>query len=206
MDPRSLHQKYASGKYAELYLDLVWTHSVIVSEIALRIADKIKFANLDLDLIKNGSLLHDIGMYMCHDQELNPEAKIPELQHGFEGAQILAKEGLDIKLQRFCLTHTATGLTAEDIERENLRMEIKDYLPVTVEEEIVCYADKFHTKYPAFSKYEKIAERIGKFDSNRYVRLDTFRRKYGIPDLSDLVEEYAIWSAEIDRRINEIAT
>ena len=84
-----------------------------------------------------------------------------------------------------------------------MEVEIKDYVPVTIEEELVTYADKFHTKYPAFDPYEIIFERIAKYDPNRKVRLENLRMKYGIPNLEDLREKYADWSIDINLRINQ---
>src|SRR5690606_25667612 len=109
------------------------------------------------------------------------------------------------KIQRFCLVHTATGLTLNDLVREGLPTDEGDLVPVTLEEEIVTYADKFHTKHPAFDSYETIKKRIAKYDPSRAVRLDNFRMKFGIPDTTELAKKYKQWSADIDDKISSIS-
>jgi uncharacterized protein len=203
---KELHQKHKQGDFPELYFELVWTHSDIVRQIAVRLADTLeetKSIKVNREILEAGALLHDIGMYPCYDDELNTSSKLIPLQHAFVGGSIVRSEGFGEEYARFCEVHTATGLTKEDIERENLEVEIKDYVPVTVEEELVTYADKFHTKYPAFDPYEMISERISKYDPNRKVRLDNLRMKYGIPNLEDLKEKYEDWSKDINIRINK---
>jgi uncharacterized protein len=42
--------------------------------------------------------------------------------------------------------HTGTGLTLQQIERQQLPLPHEDFSPETLEEQIVCYADKFYSK------------------------------------------------------------
>ncbi|MFI3239735.1 MAG: phosphohydrolase, partial [Bacteroidales bacterium] len=42
--------------------------------------------------------------------------------------------------------HTGSGLTATEIASARLPLPIRDMLPVTVEERLICYADKFYSK------------------------------------------------------------
>jgi uncharacterized protein len=42
--------------------------------------------------------------------------------------------------------HTGTGLTAVEIVRQNLPLPHQDFTPESIEEQIVCYADKFYSK------------------------------------------------------------
>jgi uncharacterized protein len=203
---KDLHQKYKAGDFPDLYFDLIWTHSDIIRKIALRIADELekkRNIKVDRELIEIGSMVHDIGYYQCFDDELNVDCKVKPILHGFQGAEILKKENLPKSWQRFCLVHSATGFTKEDIEREHMPVQIDDYLPITIEEEIVTYADKFHTKYPAFDSYDNLINRIGKFDPDRKVRFVTLSKKYGVPNTEDLSGEYELWSTEINKKITE---
>lgn len=119
--------------------------------------------------------------------------------HGFIGHQILKKEGFSESICRFAFTHTATGLTKEDIEREKMDIEIKDYIPVTLEEEILCFADKFHTKYPSFNTFEEQTQRLEKFDPNRRIKMEIFKKKFGLPDFTQLKKQYDPWNDEFDK-------
>lgn len=203
---KNLHLKYMAGDFPDIYFDLIWTHSEIIRKISLIIADNLeKTRNIEVDreIIEIGAMVHDIGYYHCYDDELNVDCKTLPILHGFKGAEILKGEGFPESWQRFCLVHSATGFTKEDVAREKMPVAADDYLPITIEEEIVTYADKYHTKHPAFDSYENITSRIGKFDPDRKVRFETLRKKYGIPDTKDLAKEYGEWSVEINRKIDK---
>jgi uncharacterized protein len=107
-------------------------HCIKVAEVALRIAEKIKDNgyNVDLDAVKKGALLHDIGRAITHEP----------FKHFILSGEILRKEGFDEKIVRIAERHFSAGLTEEDARRLNL-MVIKNFMPETVEEKIVCYAD-----------------------------------------------------------------
>lgn len=196
-----LHKKYSQGLYPEKWLELTWIHTNIIWEIAQKLVLKLKNQGIkvDMDLLEKGVMLHDLGVYLCFDEDLNPDKSLPQyIYHGFIGADLILKEGFGEEVARFARNHSATGFTIEDIERENLQVEKKDYIPVTVEEEILCYADKFHTKHPSFSTYQEQVVRIAKFDPNRALKMEVFKKKYGIPDLSDLKEKYETWNLKFD--------
>ncbi len=105
-------------------------HSHAVAKIALSIASKIKETELDLNLIEVGALLHDIGRSQTHG-----------FNHGIEGGKILKKYGYPNELVRICETHILGGLDKVDAKKVGLPE--KDYLPLTLEEKIVCLADKY---------------------------------------------------------------
>ncbi len=203
-----LHKKYTQGAHPERFLDSVWTHSQIVAEIADRICDFLKKTyevTPNRELVQTGALLHDIGVYKCHDDELNPVQEPGYISHGIEGYKILKKESYPEYLARFPLSHTGTGITTEDIERENFNLELKNYIPVTLEEEIVCYADKFHTKYPAFDTFDKAKSRLEKFDPSKGILMNRFKKKFGIPDVSDLEAKYKDWQEELDHYLTSLS-
>lgn len=196
-----IHQKHSRGKFSKKWTELTFTHTLIVWEICqiiLNNLDKQKI-KVNKELLFQGVMLHDIGVYFCFDEDFNPDKNLPNyIYHGFEGFKRILEEGFSEEVARFSQTHTATGLTKEDIIRENLKVEIKDYIPVTLEEEILCFADKFHTKYPSFNTYEEQFERIGKFDSDRKVKLENMKKKFGIPDLTEVHIKYDAWNQEFN--------
>ncbi len=204
----SLHKKHAQGSYKDRWVELVWTHSNIILEIALKLAKDLKSKKgiaVDISLLTTGTLLHDIGVYQCYSKEMNPDKNSKAyINHGFAGAEIITNEGFPDNVVRFAITHTGTGLTKEDIERENLPYEKIDYIPITLEEELLCYADKFHSKYPSFSSYEKQLDNMKKFDPTRQIKLENLRRKFGIPDLTEIIERYKPWHKEFDEWLKSI--
>ena len=42
--------------------------------------------------------------------------------------------------------HTGTGLTASQIVSQHLPLPPQDFVPEAIEEQVVCYADKFYSK------------------------------------------------------------
>ncbi|MFC1801711.1 HD domain-containing protein [Nanoarchaeota archaeon] len=114
----------------------VYQHCKTVQKAALAIAQEIQKngKKVDLELIKIGSLLHDIGRFQV------PPKHEKSLQHGMLGGKILRKEGL-IKLARICERHIGAGITKEEIIKFKLPLPKKDLLPKSIEEKIVNYAD-----------------------------------------------------------------
>jgi uncharacterized protein len=45
-----------------------------------------------------------------------------------------------------CERHTGTGLTKEVIVQNGWNLPVKDFVPETLEEQLVCFADKFFSK------------------------------------------------------------
>ena len=126
----ALLKKYAPSQNA---YEKVLAHSKTVQKIALRIAKKVSKA--DVGFIKIASLLHDIGRF-----KYGPgEKRI--VRHGVEGARMLAKEGLDKRFGNVCERHLGCGINKKDIKEQKLPLPDKCYVPLTVNEKIISYAD-----------------------------------------------------------------
>lgn len=104
-------------------------HSLKVAEKALNIAEKITKIKIDLDLIEIGALLHDIGRSKTHG-----------FKHALIGGKILRDLGFPEELARICETHILGGLDKEDAKAVDLPE--RDFLPNSIEEKIICLADK----------------------------------------------------------------
>ena len=100
-------------------------HCKTVRDVAVKIAKK---ANADVKLVEASALLHDIGRSKTHG-----------IRHGVEGGKIAKKLGLSEEIINIIERHIGAGLPAE--EAKKLRLPAKDYLPITLEEKIVCHAD-----------------------------------------------------------------
>ena len=112
-------------------------------------------------------MLHDIGIcqcdapgifctgtqpYICHGtlgaqmlRSLAGTALISDCADGCQEQRMLTAEALE-PLARICERHTGTGLTAWDIEQQQLPLPHEDFMPEELEEQVVCYADKFYSK------------------------------------------------------------
>lgn len=104
-------------------------HSLKVAEKALEIAKKITKMKVNLNLIEIGALLHDIGRSKTHG-----------FKHALIGGKVLRERGFPEELARICETHILGGLDKEDAKAVGLPE--KDFLPNSIEEKIICLADK----------------------------------------------------------------
>ncbi|WP_020676448.1 HD domain-containing protein [Geopsychrobacter electrodiphilus] len=142
--PADLIRKYYQTSPAAHRLLL--EHSRLVTRKALHIARSLSgVSQPDLQFIAEAAMLHDIGMIYTHAPELQCFGQLPYLAHGIKGAEILRTEGMP-RHARVCERHTGIGLTAEEILQQKLPLPPRDYLPETLEEKIICYADLFFSK------------------------------------------------------------
>lgn len=128
----------------------VISHVEKVTKKALEIGKILKERGfkVDLELLEMGGYLHDIGRSVTHG-----------IGHAVESGKILRKLGFSEPLIRLVEHHTGAGITAE--EASKLGLPVKDYIPGTLEEKILAYADKFLESELVFKTVngEQIAER-----------------------------------------------
>ncbi len=141
-------------------LALLLTHSEMVARKALAVADAAKL-DIDRDFVYNAAMLHDIGIFKCDATGIYCYGKEPYIRHGVIGAELLRQEGVDEAYARVCERHTGAGLTAKEIAEAGMPLPHKDFLPETLEEKLICYADKFYSK-SGDPKEEKPLERVRK--------------------------------------------
>ena len=106
-------------------------HSRQVADRCLQIVKKHKELPVDVQFLEEAAMLHDLGIFRCNAPSIYCEGTEPYIKHGSIGAKILRSEGLP-RHARVAERHTGTGLPG--------------YEPETLEEQIVCYADKFYSK------------------------------------------------------------
>lgn len=106
-------------------------HSRQVADRCLAIVAKHKELPVDVQFMEEAAMLHDIGIYRCDAPGIHCHGTEPYLRHGPIGGEILRAEGLP-RHARVAERHTGTGLPG--------------YEPETLEEQIICYADKFYSK------------------------------------------------------------
>lgn len=125
--------------------ELLLLHSRQVADRALSIARSRPSLGVDPEFIEEAAMLHDIGVGETDAPGIHCYGSAPYLMHGYLGAELMRKEGKP-EIARVCERHTGTGLTAEQIRRNNLPLPPGDYRPQTMEEKLICYADKFYSK------------------------------------------------------------
>ncbi len=110
---------------------LLWRHSQQVAERCRLICDRHPELPLDRTFVEEAAMLHDIGIRWCDAPGILCHGDQPYLQHGPIGGRLLRREGLP-RHARVAERHTGTGLSGLE--------------PETLEEQVVCYADKFYSK------------------------------------------------------------
>lgn len=181
---QALHYKYAASDIA---YDLIFVHCQAVADIAEQLIDSNNI-DIDKDLVRTGALLHDIGGYKFIDKD--GEFFGEYICHGIEGCAILKQENAPEELCRIAERHTGVGLTKEHIIESNLPLPHRDLVAETLEEQLIMYADKFHSKPPRFNSYENYKEHAREFGEENVTKFEAFADKFGIPDLEPLSKKY----------------
>lgn len=143
MNPKDIIRKYYADN--EPLRRLLIYHSKQVTDRALSIAKARPELGLDETFIARAAMLHDVGIYLTDAPRIYCHGPAPYLLHGHLGAELMRREGHP-EIARVCERHTGTGLTAEDIANRRLPLPPGDYRPETLEEQVICYADKFYSK------------------------------------------------------------
>lgn len=190
MDPLKLLEKYFQPGSEALYI--VTLHSTAVKELSLKIASKNPHLKADIKLLEQAALLHDIGIVKTNAPDLSCFGEHPYICHGYLGREILEAEGFP-ELAPFCERHTGTGITLDEIIRHNLPIPHREMMPITVEEKILCYADKFFSKsgknLTQPKKLKKIYANLIRYGEDKIRRFDEFIGMFGIYYVYDWLEE-----------------
>jgi uncharacterized protein len=183
----ALHERHAPTPEA---LDAVYTHCRIVCAIAEQLHASSALGG-DLGLVRAGALLHDVGVYRLYDAAGRLD-QAGYIRHGLLGHELLRAEGLPEAVCRFASRHTGTGITRQDVLRQELPLPPADYVAETPEETLVMYADKFHTKTapPSFLTAAAYAIYVNRFGSDKVAAFEAMRATFGDPDLAPLSAAY----------------
>ncbi|MBF0317988.1 MAG: HDIG domain-containing protein [Nitrospirae bacterium] len=101
-------------------------HCKAVKALAATIAQGID--GIDIELVRRGALLHDIGRSKTH-----------AITHAVEGVRIATSMGIEQPVMDIIERHIGSGISQH--EARELGLPIKDYFPLTREEKVVSYAD-----------------------------------------------------------------
>ena len=126
---------------------LLTRHGQQVAEKSLRVARSVEALTPDITFIEQAALLHDIGMIRTNTPALGCYGRHPYICHGILGREMLASLGFQDHAM-VCERHVGVGLTATEIRRQGLPLPARDMIPLTLEEKIITYADKFFSKHP----------------------------------------------------------
>lgn len=181
MEPIDIIKKYYKEN-SDAYRYLV-LHSEAVTHTALKVVRQNPRLKADEDTIRFSGMLHDIGIIKTKAPKIGCFGKHPYIAHGYLGREMLEQEGL-LRIAPVCERHIGTGLTSEDIIREKLQIPVREMVPITIEEKIVCYADKFFSKSSEDlakpKPVEKIRKNLSKYGEEKVKIFDDFVRMFGL--------------------------
>lgn len=176
-DWKKIIDKYYSGD-GDLRTILI-IHSQSVARKALQIVSLHPELNLDREFIEEAAMLHDIGIIKTDAPGIKCFGTEPYIRHGILGAEMLRQEGLP-RHARVCERHTGAGLSLNEIVSQNLPLPHQDFLPETLEEQVICYADKFFSKthLDREKSVEKAEKSIAKFGEEGLARFKQWEKMF----------------------------
>lgn len=177
MNPLELIEKYYHN-YPDLK-QILLTHSEQVRDRALSIVDRHPELGADREFVAEAAMLHDIGIIFCNAPKIFCNGTHHYIEHGYLGANLLRQEGLP-RHADVAERHTGSGITLEQVIREDLPLPAQDYCPRTIEEQIICYADKFYSKSHLNETLpiDKVRYNIWKYGSDGIKRFDEWSKMF----------------------------
>ena len=152
------------------------THSEQVAELAAQLCRQLIARGMPVDeeFVVEAAMMHDIGIVRVDAPTIGCHGSEPYICHGIEGRAMLEQLGL-FRHALVCERHTGAGITMTDIDEQQLPLPRRDMVPVSLEEKVVCYADKFfcktHLGEPA-RPLERVRTMMARHGSNTLARFD----------------------------------
>lgn len=143
MDALAIIDKYYPAE--DELKHILLTHSRSVADKALGVAARHPELGLDTAFLEEGALLHDIGIFLTDAPDICCRGTAPYICHGSLGADLLRAEGYP-RHALVCERHTGAGLSLDQILAQNLPVPHRDMVPVSLEEQVICFSDKFFSK------------------------------------------------------------
>lgn len=144
--------------------NIYMVHARKVAELALEMAGRHPELNVDIMFVEEAAMLHDIGIFLTDAPRIFCFGSEPYLCHGYLGAELVRSLGYE-RHARVCERHTGTGLLASQIVANGWKLPVKDFVPETIEEQLVCFADKFYSKTKFLHEkrsFEQVVESMAK--------------------------------------------
>jgi len=141
----------------------VINHCKAVTKLALETANILteKGLKIDAELVEVGALLHDIGRSKTHS-----------VHHAVVGAEIAEAAGLPDSVVSIIKRHVGGGIAPSEAEKLGWPEDV--YVPITLEEKIVAYADKLienSKRAPIGVTIEKLSGELKHYAADRVRKL-----------------------------------
>lgn len=157
-------------------------HGRVVADLALEVSLNLSLTEHDRSFVEEAALLHDIGVCRTHAPKLGLHGEQPYIKHGIIGRDILELEGLP-RHALVCERHIGVGLTTGDIISQNLPLPLRDMIPLSLPEQIICFADLFFSKNPGRITSRKspaqVRKKLAGFGEHKLQIFDTWIVLFG---------------------------
>ena len=154
-------------------------HSEQVKDKALKIVEMHPEFNFDKQFVSEAAMLHDIGIFKCDAPRIFCHGTHQYIEHGYLGAELLRSEGLP-RHALVCERHTGVGLSLELILRNKMPLPHRDLIPVSLEEQLICYADKFFSKTQLDEPHsiDRIRKYLTRYGEAEVAKFDEWHRLF----------------------------
>lgn len=159
-------------------------HAEVVAGKAEAVARAVPHLRPDVAFVVEAAWLHDIGIFLTNAPRIGCLGEHSYICHGYLGRALLEAEGLP----RHALVaerHVGVGLSVDDIRSARFPLPEREMIPQTVEERIVCYADKFFSKDddPRREKpIETVRATIARYGAGKLEAFEALHRIFGMED------------------------
>jgi len=156
-------------------------HGQQVANKAINVAKSVPHLKPNLNFINEAAMLHDVGIFETNTPGLGCSGQHPYVCHGYLGRKILEKKGLS-QHALVCERHVGIGITAEEIKFNNLPLPQRDMVPISIEEQIICFADKFFSKNGNMdineNSVEDILNTLRRYGPKKVIRFQKWMRLF----------------------------
>jgi uncharacterized protein len=156
-------------------------HGKQVANKALSAARRVPELKPDLEFIETAAMLHDIGIFQTDSPVLGCHGQHPYVCHGILGSELLKNQGYQ-ELALVCERHVGAGISIADIRQHHLPLPRRDMIPLTIEEQLICYADKFFFKNgndrPAEKSVAEIIDDLSPYGPDKVGRFESWLKKF----------------------------
>ena len=158
---------------------ILLTHSRSVADKALWISDCHPELHLDRQFLEEAALLHDIGVFLTDAPGIHCHGTHPYICHGYLGSELMRQEGYPCHAL-VCERHTGAGMSLRSILDQNLPVPHRDMVPVSLEEQVICFADKFFSKthLDVEKPVEKAYKSISRFGEEGIIRFNEWCERF----------------------------